>query len=318
MQSMDPVGLWRTLAVIGWLVVFFLAFKAIRTKLKIERVKPFLGAELSTQVLAGRVKTGLEARFVSYGFVETDLSEGILPDVFDPEYLVNTVSRYNNAVNDVVNGSDGHIELIRADSYSIIWNPFGKTENPGVAACSALLDLADMLRSGGQEGTEALGWSFRASVASGTAVVGLFGSRDRCQFGVGGAIAQTANAVRTIGLRLQLSIAVDQNTKESLPGDFVLRPIERVQLPLIPEPITVFELMGYKNRLSDRISVLVDGFERAFVHYELMNWAEAEKRFARLGADYPEDQVTASLAARCRQFCDSPPPEDWNGAMLIG
>ena len=144
MQSMDPVGLWRTLAVIGWLVALFVTVKALRTRLKMESLTPFLGPSLSAQVLAGRVKTGLEVRLVSYGFVETVPTNGHLQERFEPEYLVSTISRFDNAVNYVVNGSDGHIESILQDSYSIIWNPFGKTENPGVAACSALLDLAGL------------------------------------------------------------------------------------------------------------------------------------------------------------------------------
>jgi adenylate cyclase len=77
-------------------------------------------------------------------------------------------------------------------------------------------------------------------------------------------------------------------------------------------PVTVYELLGTLSEPEDN---RVAKFAAALVLYRAHSWEEAEKYFASILDEFPEDKPSKIYLERCEYYRNNPPPMDWDGVF---
>lgn len=93
------------------------------------------------------------------------------------------------------------------------------------------------------------------------------------------------------------------------------RPIDRVDVGGRRRVITVYELIGNREQVSDALSRDVYDYTQAFEAYQRRDFKAAADGFrAYLDSVRPNDRPAQKLLERALRFASEPPPDDWNGA----
>ena len=163
----------------------------------------------------------------------------------------------------------------------------------------------------GEYGLDAIGT--RIGVHTGSAVVGNTGSASRLNYTATGdtvnLAARLEGANKIYGTRLMISA----ETAGGLDGTFVLRPIDRLVVKGKSEPVQVYEVVGYRDRVgADELARIAD-FEAALDQYRQRRFQAAKAVFERLAVD---DKVAAVYVERCITYASEPPPDDWDGSFV--
>ena len=81
--------------------------------------------------------------------------------------------------------------------------------------------------------------------------------------------------------------------------------------------VVFYELLGPHADIEADTQAFADVTSEAFAAYRSRDFVNAERAFERALTLRPEDTSCAMLAARCRTYASSPPPEDWSGALRL-
>ena len=92
--------------------------------------------------------------------------------------------------------------------------------------------------------------------------------------------------------------------------EFHFRILDLIRVKGKKEPVAVFELAAEAGQEPDECLVL---YEKAFSAYQNRDFTGALKMLEEVGRIGLEDKACEMLAGRCRLYCETPPPEDWDG-----
>ncbi len=267
---------------------------------------------------AESLKLGGETRLLTIMFSDiagyTTLCESMRDK---PEQLVHILNRYFTVLTGVVENHQGYVATFIGDAIMAFWGaPVSDPEAERNAVAAALDGIAaldqfnrDVVQ--GEYGLDAIGT--RIGVHTGTAVVGNTGSASRLNYTATGdttnLAARLEGANKFYGTRLMISA----DTASGLDGTFVLRRIDRLVVKGKSEPIEVYEVVGYRDRVgADELARIAD-FEAALDQYRRRQFKAAKGAFERLAVD---DKVAAVYVERCITYASEPPPDDWDGSFV--
>ncbi|MFQ5765557.1 MAG: adenylate/guanylate cyclase domain-containing protein, partial [Rhodospirillales bacterium] len=292
-----------------------------RIKRRIKRafehfLAPALVERLSESTEA--LKLGGETRRVTIMFSDiagyTTLSEGMRDK---PEQLVDVLNRYFTVLTGVVERHQGYVASFIGDAIMALWGaPASDPEADRNAVAAALDGLAaldafnrDVVQ--GEYGLEAIGT--RIGVNTGSAVVGNTGSASRLNYTATGdttnLAARLEGANKLYGTRLMISA----ETARGLDGTFVLRRIDRLVVKGRSEPIEVYEVVDYRDRVGADALARIADFEAALDQYNQRRFQAAKAVFERLAVD---DKAAAVYVERCIHYASEPPSDDWDGSFV--
>ncbi len=264
------------------------------------------------------LKLGGETRLLTIMFSDlagyTTLCESMRDK---PEQLVDILNRYFTVLTGVVEGHQGYVATFIGDAIMAFWGaPVSDPEADRNAVAAALdglvaLDAFNQDVVQGEYGLDAIGT--RIGVHTGSAVVGNTGSASRLNYTATGdtvnLAARLEGANKIYGTRLMISA----ETAGGLDGTFVLRPIDRLVVKGKSEPVQVYEVVGYRDRVgADELARIAD-FEAALDQYRQRRFQAAKAVFERLAVD---DKVAAVYVERCITYASEPPPDDWDGSFV--
>lgn len=242
----------------------------------------------------------------------TTLSESVTP-----EKLVLILNKYLGPMTDIVMANKGTLDKYIGDAVMAIYNaPLDVVDHAEKAAGSAL----EMMRKL-DELNVAFQRDFQHSIKigiglhTGEAVVGNMGSEQRFNYT---AIGDTVNLASRLEARTKaygVPILISGKTRYALSGGFVCRRMDRLRVKGKAKPVEIFELMGYGEE-DRRHHNLIDRFQHGLAQYFDNHFNAALKEFEALAHDYPDDKPTQVFIQRCRDFIQTPPPEDWGGVYV--
>jgi adenylate cyclase len=255
--------------------------------------EPALGGELADVAL---LFTDIE------GF--TTLSERLPPD-----QLARRLGDYLEAMTTAIERTSGTIDKYIGDAVMAFWN--APTPVPAFAtrACEAVLECkratAALYASPGWQGLPAL--TTRYGVHRATVMVGHFGAKSRISYTALGDGVNLAARLEPLCKQYSVTVLVSETIVADVGDAFVFRRVDRVAVKGKSSGIDVYELLGRKGETIPNRDV-VARYEQAFQAYLDL----AFQRALALLEEQPEDGPSRVLAGRCREYCESPPPADWN------
>ena len=83
------------------------------------------------------------------------------------------------------------------------------------------------------------------------------------------------------------------------------------------KPEAVFEIMGRKGQLGEKLLVLRERYAEGLAAYRARRWEEACQAFRAALEAVPGDGPSLALSRRVEDFQANPPPADWDGAWRL-
>jgi adenylate cyclase len=163
----------------------------------------------------------------------------------------------------------------------------------------------------GEYGLAAIGTRF--GINTGPAVVGNTGSASRLNYTATGDTTNLAARLEGANKFYGTRIIVSGETARGLDGTFALRRVDRLVVKGKSQPIDVFEVVDYRDRLGAERLARIAEFESALELYGQRQFAAAKVAFERLAVD---DEAARVYVDRCAHYQAEPPADDWDGSFV--
>jgi adenylate cyclase len=249
-----------------------------------------------------RLRLGGERRPITVFFSDikgfTTLSERLPPDT-----LGDMLSRYLEAMTDVVFTHGGLLDKYIGDAVMAFWGAPVAVDDHAARCCRAALDMqASLARLNDTwEGEGLPRLVVRMGISTAEAVVGNFGSSRRFSYTAVGDGVNLASRLEHINEVYGTRILLAPETRRAIGSEFVCREIDHARVRGRTQSVTVYELMG--RRADDADGVLSRRaalFAEALDAVRSSEWAEAQQILENLHEAYPQDGAAAQLLERCR------------------
>jgi len=242
----------------------------------------------------------------------TEMTENQSPE----EVLIQT-SSYFEAVTKALEPYRTTIDKFIGDAIMAMWNaPIEDPEHIDhacygmLAARQASEDLNAKLSAKGGAPMRT-----RFGLHTGEALVGNVGSPRRMQFTSLGPVVNLASRIEGLNKYYGTQLLVSGAVQEKASDDFVFRKVDIVEAVGTSIPVTIYELLGVKDRtspfaVSDTELAFKESFERALELFLAREFAMALGMFEELCAQRPADISCRSFIERCNRFKSNPPGDD--------
>lgn len=275
-----------------------------------------LGRALNPRLLSGvETAVGLarpERRELAIYFSDV---EGLtqVAQVIEPSLLVGLVRSFLDRMTVVVNQTQGQLDKYLGDAVLAFWGAPVAQKNPAAAACEAALRMQQEFRRVKPEldARAGHGLTLRAGLDCGDTVVGEMGTHHRVNYTVMGEAVATAVRLEALCRRYGAEILVGEAVVALAKDEFVFREVDRVRMPRREGPMTVYALLGRKQKIGSANEWL-DRYHQAVGLLHARKFGEAKEAFEVLGRER-DDALCRLHAARAKAYAAAPPAESWDG-----
>ena len=241
------------------------------------------------------------------------------------EKLIEHLSDYLNRLTIIIQKHDGTIDKYIGDAIMTFWGaPIDDPEHP-IKACKAALmckrQLDELNKNWELDGKPA--FYTRFGLHTGDAIIGNVGSEDRLNYSAFGDTVNLAARIEGINKYYGTTIMISHETYKNVRHKFICRPVDIVAVKGKVEGIKIYELLfeiseDPNQKLDmEEAQIFSDMTEAAFIPYLKKDWNKALKKYEELLKEYPKDNVAEMFIARCKEYKQNAPPEDWNGIYVM-
>jgi adenylate cyclase len=258
------------------------------------------------------LRLGGERREVTTFFSDvagfTSISESL-----SAEDLVALLNEYLSEMTDIILENGGTLDKYEGDAIIAFWNAPLEQPDHALRACRAALACQGRLAELRPRWAEKIGTplAMRIGLNSGQAVVGNMGSSQRFDYTAMGDTINLASRLEGACKLYGVSVLIGEETYARVNGEMAARLVDRVRVVGRQRPVSVFELVGEKNRLEPAAAEKLEKFERGRRAFEMREWGAAAALFSSLEGD----GAARLFLERCRIFKESPPPAGWDGVF---
>jgi adenylate cyclase len=295
-----------------------------------ERLRETFGRYVDPRVVEGLidrqspVASDGERRVMTVLFCDmkgfTRLSEGMTP-----QGLVKVMNHYLSTMSGPIRSHRGIIDKYIGDAIMAYWGPpFTEHSEQARLACLAAVEMADRGAALRTELPELLGvrtvpsdCDVRIGVATGEVLVGSIGSEFMMSYTVMGDAVNLASRLEGAN-KIYGSHSLASGPAIEAAGDAIeAREIDRVVVAGQSHSETVFEIMGRKGELGEKLLALRERYAEGLDAYRARRWDDARQAFSAALEAVPGDGPSLALARRVEEFQANPPPADWDGAWRL-
>jgi predicted ATPase/class 3 adenylate cyclase len=157
-------------------------------------------------------------------------------------------------------------------------------------------------------------------VNTGPLMLGTIGGQNNLKCGVIGDSVNLAARVESLTKQLEVPFLAGEDTVRRLlqPQRFLLRPVERVQVVGLKEPVTLHEIFDADPEpVRDAKERTLPRFLEGTEAYRARRWTEAAEAFQFCARECPDDQISRGLCARIELLSRNDPGPGWDGVVRM-
>ena len=247
----------------------------------------------------------------------------------DPQGLTRLMNRFLTPLTNAILARKGTIDKYMGDAIMAFWNAPLDDKEHQVNACNAAIDMLERIdelnkireieaKDGGQA---FIPLNVGVGLNTGTCVVGNMGSDLRFDYSVLGDSVNLASRLEGQSKEYGFPIIVGSNTALAVKDKFAILELDFIMVKGKKEPEVIYAIAGREDTAqSGRFQRLRNLTIEMLACYRVRDWQGALAAIER-GRRTDEVQSLELLfnlyEARIRNFQESPPPEDWNGAYAL-
>ncbi|MFH1984888.1 MAG: CHASE2 domain-containing protein [Pseudomonadota bacterium] len=244
----------------------------------------------------------------------TSISESLTP-----AELVELLNEFLTEMTDVILAHEGTVDKFEGDAIIAFFGAPNVMENHAEVACMSCIDmqlrLEKLRRKWRSEGKPEL--HMRIGLASGLAVVGNMGSKNRMDYTMMGDTVNTAARLEGVNKVYGIYTLISDATRQAAGDIIVTREIDAINVVGKGLPITIYEILGYSGNTDAQLLQVADEYSLGLAAYRQRDWNRAIIHFNKALSIAPADGPSKTLLKRCNEFKQSPPTPDWNGAFAM-
>jgi adenylate cyclase len=241
-----------------------------------------------------------------------------IAETMTPDQLVSHLSRYFDDMTRIIAAQGGTVDKFIGDAIMEFWGAPGPIDDHAARACEAAVlcqrQLAGSRAAAGAPAAVAL--YARIGIATGDALVGNIGSRERFNYTVMGDTVNLASRLEGLSKMYGTDILVSEATYLAAQGRVIGRPVDLVRVKGKHQAVRVYELLALAADGDEEARALAALADQGLEAYVRRDFESAAACFEQALRRRPQDRPAALLLARCRHFASAPPPDDWDGAYV--
>jgi adenylate cyclase len=276
----------------------------------------YVSKNLVRQIMRSPASAGVggERRDVTVMFTDIEGFSRISEDIA-PELLTSRLSRYFEALGEVIAVNRGMIDKYIGDSVMAFWNAPELDPDHVFHACRAALQGAEASRSLAAKWRQRgrAGFRTRFGLHAGPAVVGNVGARERINYTLVGVVANQASRLEGLNKVYGTDILASGEVASRTADRFVWRPIDRIVAAGTTESMEIFEPIGEAEAAREHAPFMERWLAGREAYLE-SRFDDALEHFKAALALRPGDGPCRVLIARCIQFMRDGVPAGWEGA----
>lgn len=254
------------------------------------------------------------------------------------ERLVELLNEYLTACTDVIQTEFGTLDKYIGDAVVAMFGAPLELPDHAYRACVTALKVQDKIAELRQQWTEEgdqwpeLVRSMRTRIGlnTGVCMIGNMGSRMRFSYTMMGddvnLAARMESGAKSWGAYTMCTEATKVACEAHSGDQIVFRSLARIIVKGRSQPTSVYEVVGFKESLSDKTRECLSRFAEGLEHYYARNWELAENSFqlsAEKEINIPGESpgvitnpslVYLEIIAECQL---NPPDADWNGVSVM-
>jgi class 3 adenylate cyclase len=266
----------------------------------------------------GSLKLGGEDRDITIFFSDVR-SFSTISEKLSPQELVNRMNEYLTEMTDIILKYDGTVDKFIGDAIMAFYGaPIAMSDHP-LKACLAAIDmkkrlreLQEMWRKAGMDEIHA-----RMGIHSGQATVGNMGSRNKMNYTVMGDAVNLASRLEGANKHYETSAMISGATYEGAGDRIEARRLDVVRVVGKTEAVPIYELMGNKGSLPDRIYEMLEAYNKGLEYFVNRDWKQARGLFKQALKMVPDDGPSRIYIGRCETFIKNPPSKGWDGVYTM-
>jgi adenylate cyclase len=281
--------------------------------------KRYLSASVVDQIIndPASLKLGGEERELTVFFSDmsgfTELSERM-----EPRKLVSLINEYLSAMTDSIFLQEGTLDKYEGDAVMAFWGAPLTQADHARRACWAALDnrsrLKELCKDWEKRGLPS--FDIRIGINTGQMVVGNVGSAARMEYTVLGDSVNTGSRLEQLNKVYGTHILISEATRDAAGGAVETREVDLIALRGKKKHIRVYELLGLPGQISAARLSGYRLYEHGLIAYRERRWDECEAALRSAIAALGEDKPSHILLGLLDGMRSSPPPGDWDGALL--
>lgn len=210
------------------------------------------------------------------------------------ETVMSLLSEYFDLLSKIILKNHGTIDKYIGDSIMAFWGAPQEREDQATLAClTALACQTALTQLNRKRGEKRLPpFLTRIGINTGHVIVGNMGTSERMNYTVIGDAVNAASRIQLLNKIYQTQILISETTRAQIGSQFLLRPIDEVELRGKKKKIKLFELMALQEEATEGQKELALLFTQAYNDHQEGHFAEARRQFQAILKKFPTDAPT--------------------------
>ena len=264
------------------------------------------------------LKLGGEDRVITIFFSDVK-SFSSISEKLSAQDLVKRLNEYLTEMTDIILRYDGTVDKYIGDAIMAFYGAPIAMPDHQKKACIAAIDMRKRLRelqekwkNSGEDPLEA-----RMGINTGISRVGNMGSSTRMDYTAMGDPVNLASRLEGLNKYYETHSMISGSTYETVKDDVDARQLDIVRVVGKAEAVPIYELLGKKGTLSDRMYEMLDIYNQGRAYFLDRDWKQARGMFARALKVIDDDGPSKVFIKRCDEFIKNPPPKKWDGVYVL-
>ncbi|MBE9503307.1 MAG: adenylate/guanylate cyclase domain-containing protein, partial [Proteobacteria bacterium] len=235
---------------------------------------------------------------------------------------VELLNKYLSSMVDVIFHNQGTLDKFIGDAIMAFWGAPIRVSDHGKMAVKAALEMTKALEQLNADFVAQGHPPFKTGIGlhTGEVILGNIGSEKKLDYTIIGDNVNLTSRLEGLTKEYGVSLLISEETYKELDGEFICRIADHVKVKGKNEAIRIYSVIGMTGESTEESELnrkICRYSEAAFNKYLNRQFEEAMEMNIKLKKFIKDDCISEIFIKRCREYIQTPPPEEWDGIFTM-